>query len=164
MNGVEYAKKQLAQAFSLVNQCTDGMTDEQFNFKPGGTANPPAKTLVHLAASMEFFVVHMIKGEQMSWPALAEQHGLPANSMQIWGYDGPIPQAPVKEFVQKTQQVVLDYVATLNDADLDREIETQFFGKQTIAFLLQLGAMHAVGHAGDIAAVKGMQGLKGLPF
>ncbi len=48
--------------------------------------------------------------------------------------------------------------------DLDREIETQFFGRKSAAWLLQLAGVHSVGHGGDIAAVKGMQGLKGLPF
>jgi hypothetical protein len=30
--------------------------------------------------------------------------------------------------------------------------------------VLQLLGMHTAGHAGDMATVKGMQGLKGLPF
>jgi hypothetical protein len=59
---------------------------------------------------------------------------------------------------------MVEYISSIGDDDLDREVETQFFGKKDVAYLLQLAAMHAAGHAGDIAAVKGAQGLKGLPF
>jgi hypothetical protein len=164
MNAVEYATKQLGQAFGLVNMCVDGMNDEQFNFNPGGTSNSPAKTAIHIGASIDFFVNGSLKGEPLRWPELAKQHGLPENSLQVWGFNGRVPMAPVKDFLRDVQQSTLEYVATLTDADLDREIETQFFGRQTLAFFLQLGANHSVGHAGDIAAIKGIQGLKGLPF
>lgn len=164
MNGVEYAKKQLEQAFGLVNMCVDGMDDAQFNFNPGGTGNSPSKSAMHIAASIDFFVNGSLKGEAMTWPDVAKRYGLPENSLQVWKFEGQVPVAPIKEYLRDVQKSTLAFVDTLTDADLDREIETQFFGKQTLAFFLQLGANHSVGHAGDIAAVKGMQGLKGLPF
>jgi hypothetical protein len=164
MNVTDYAKKQLESGFSIVNMCLDGMDDAQFNFKPPGTANPPAKTAVHLGASLDFFINAALAGGQMQWPAVAAEYGLPANSMEIWKFDRPIPVAPVVEFNHRMQKMTLDYVSGLREADFDRVVETQFFGKQTVAFFLHLSTVHAVGHAGDIAAIKGLQGLKGLPF
>ena len=100
----------------------------------------------------------------MLWPAFAAKHGLPPNPMEIWGHSATISGAAMKEYAEQIQKATLDYIATLNDADLDRQVDTQFFGMQSLAFLLQLAAMHATGHAGDVAAVKGMQGPQGLPF
>jgi len=100
----------------------------------------------------------------MLWPAFAPQHGLPPNPMEIWGHNASISGAAMKEYAEQIQKATLDYIATLKDDDLDRQVDTQFFGTQPLAFLLQLASMHATGHAGDVAAVKGMQGLKGLPF
>jgi hypothetical protein len=140
------------------------MDDAQYNFKPGGTANTPAKSHVHAVTSLDFFLTGIAQGKPLAWGDFAGQHGLPANPMEIWGFDGQVPLAAMNEYAQQVQKNALAYVASLTDADFDREVETNFFGKKSVAFLIHLAGMHAVGHAGDMAAVKGIQGLKGLPF
>ena len=164
MNAVDYAKSQMEQIFGLLNMCAEGIDEAQYNFNPPGTCNSVAKSHVHAASGIDFFLIRMLKGGDMLWPGFGPAHGLPANPQEIWGYDGVIPLAAVKEFSAKAQKVALDYIATLGDADLDREVETQFFGKKSAGWVLQLLGMHTAGHAGDMATVKGMQGLKGLPF
>jgi hypothetical protein len=164
VDSVTYARKALEQSFGLFNTIADGMTDEQYNWQPGGTCNAIAKSHVHAMTSVDFFINGTLKGAQMEWPAFATANGLPANPMEIWGYSGAIPLAPMKEYGQKVQKSALEYAASLNESDLDREIDTPFFGKQTAAFILMLTGMHAIGHGGDMSAVKGIQGLKGLPF
>ena len=37
-------------------------------------------------------------------------------------------------------------------------------GKRTVADVLCTLVVHSAAHAGDIATLKGMQGVKGLPF
>jgi hypothetical protein len=165
MNGVTYAKTQLEGAFGLLGACAGGMDDAQYNWKPAGTANVAAKSHVHALTSSDFFINGIARsGADLVWASFAPANGLPANPMQIWTYEQPIPFAPMQDYAKQVQQSVLDYVATLSDDDLDRELETNFFGKKPISFLLQLAVNHSVGHGGDIAAVKGIQGLKGLPF
>lgn len=150
--------------FGLVGQCAGGVDDAQYNWKPGGTANSAAKSHVHAVTSMDFFINGTVQGKELLWPAFAKQHGLPENPMGIWGFEGTVPVEAMKEYSKSVQDRVLEYVGSLSDEDFDREVETQFFGKKSVAWLVQLAGMHAVGHAGDMAAVKGMQGLKGLPF
>jgi len=164
MNAVRYAKEQLSEAFNLFNVCADGMDDGQYNFQPPGTCNTPAQSHVHAMSSMDFFLNAMLRSGQMRWPQLAGQHGLPANPMEIWRYQGNVPYEPMKEYARAVQQDVLDYVGALKDDDLERIVKTQFFGEKSVAWILMLAVDHTMGHGGDIAAVKGMQGLKGLPF
>lgn len=164
MDAVTYARKQLESTFGLFNMCADGMSDEQYNFNPGGTCNTAAKSHVHAMTSIDFFVNGMLRGAGLGWTAVANANGLPANPMEIWGFDGTIPLDAIKQYGAEVQRQALDYVASLKPEDLDRELDTRFFGKQTVAFVLQLAVNHSMGHGGDIAAVKGMQGLKGLPF
>ncbi len=164
MNAVQYAKNQLESGLGLLSACAGGMDDAQYNWQPAGTANAAARSHVHALTSLDFFINGAARGKPLLWTPFAAEHGLPSNPMEVWNHDGVIPVAPVAEYAKMMQKDVVDYVGTLTDADLDREVETQFFGKKDIGFLLQLGAMHAVGHGGDIAAVKGIQGLKGLPF
>ena len=164
MKAIDYVKLQTEQAFGLLKMAADGMDDAQYNLDGPGTCNAAAKSHVHALTSYDFFLISKAKGADMLWPAFAPQHGLPPNSTEIWGHGGAIAGAAINEFAEQIQKATLDYIATLNDADLDRQVDTQFFGKQALAYVLQLAAMHCAGHAGDVAAVKGMQGLKGLPF
>lgn len=165
MDVITYAKKSLEGAFKLVNMVADNIDDAQYNWQPDNTTcNSVAKSHVHAMTSTDFFINATLKGGKMEWAALAEQHGMPANPMEIWGFGGTIPVAPMKEFAASVQARALEYVAELKEDDLDRVVDTPFFGKQTVAFIIQLAGVHAAGHAGDMAAVKGMQGLKGLPF
>ena len=164
MQATSYAKLQLEQAFGLLNGAAQGMDDKQYNWKPDGTCNPAGKNHVHALTSVDFFLNAIAQGKPTLWQPLAAQHGLPANPLEIWGHGGDVPMAAISAYGEQVQKSALDYVATLSDADLDREVDTRFFGTQSIAFLIQLAGMHTVGHTGDIAAMKGMQGLKGLPF
>lgn len=164
MDSVTYARKSLEQTFNLLKPSVDGMDDAQYNFTPPGTANSVAHSHAHVISSLDFFVNGILRGQQPSWSAFAAEHGLPANPLELWKHDGQVPLAPMIEYQKRTLDDVLAYVSTLTESDLDREVDTRFFGKQTVAFVLQLAGMHTAGHAGDISAVKGFQGLKGLPF
>jgi hypothetical protein len=164
MNAITYARKGLDQSFALLNMVADGMTDEQYNWKPEGTANSIAKSHVHGLTSVEFFICATLKCGGMEWPAFAAEHGLPANPTEIWGHTGPISLAAMKDYQAKVQRTVTEYVSSLSEEDLDRQVDTAFFGKKDAAFLLSLASIHLMGHAGDMAAIKGVQGLKGLPF
>jgi len=164
VNATAYAKLQLEQAFSLMNGTAQGMTDEQYNFKPEGTCNPVAKNHVHALTAVDFFLNFLAQGKAPLWQPVAAATGLPQNSLEIWKFDGKVPLDAIASYGQQVRQSALDYVATLSDADLDRELDTRVFGTQNVGFLLQLAGMHTVGHTGDMAALKGLQGLKGLPF
>jgi hypothetical protein len=164
MDAVTYAKRSLSGTFDLLNSSLDGMDEAQYNFNPPGSATSAAKTHVHIVSSVDFFINALAAGGKPSWGEVAQAHGLPANPLEIWKHAGAIPMAAMKDLQKKVFDSALAYVGTLSDSDLDREVDTQFFGKKDVAFLLQLSALHTAGHAGDIAAVKGVQGLKGLPF
>jgi hypothetical protein len=154
----------LERTFGLFNQITDGMTPEQYNWIPEGTANPIARTHIHAMTSVDFFINGTLASTDLRWKAFAAEQGLPANPMEIWAFGGTVSLDAVKGYSKTVQQAAVEYVASLTDADLDREVETAFFGKQTAAFMIGLAGIHAMGHGGDMAAVKGIQGLKGLPF
>ncbi len=164
MKATDYVKLQTEQAFGLLKMAADGMDDAQYNLDAPGTCNAAAKSHVHALAGFDFFVLNKAKGDEMLWPKFGSTHGLPANPTEIWGFTGTISGAAINDFANQMEAATINYIATLSDADLDGEVDTQVFGKRSRAFVLQLAAMHAAGHAGDVAAVKGMQGLKGLPF
>jgi len=164
MNAVSYAKSNLEQNFNLLGMTMQGIDESQYNWSPEGTCNPAAKSHVHVLTTVDLLINRICKGGEMKWPDFAAKNGLPAQAMEMWKHEGSVPLAPVQEYGKEVQKDALDYVGSLSEGDLDREVDTNFFGKQSVAWVLQLAGMHTSGHSGDIAAVKGMQGLKGLPF
>lgn len=58
-----------------------------------------------------------------------------------------------------------EFLATATDQQLQRQLDNPAGGVSTaIEFLAAFGVVHVSQHAGEIAALKGVHGLKGLPF
>ena len=55
------------------------------------------------------------------------------------------------------------FVAGLTPAELDRKVKFAG-GERSVADMLHLACAQALGHAGEIAALKGVLGAKGLPI
>ena len=164
MKATDYARKQVEGALDFLAMCARDMDEAQYNHKPDGNCNPAAKLHAHALSGAEFFVSGLLAGQPSKWPEFASQTGLPENSMEIWGSDATVKPNVIEAYAEAIKGPILEYIDTLSDEDLDREIDTRFAGTQTIAWVLQLVGSHTVGHAGEISAVKGTQGLKGLPF
>ena len=164
MKAKDYARTQVEGALDFLATCAKDMDEAQYNHKPEGKCNSAAKLHAHALSGADFFVTGVLAGKPSKWPEFASQTGLPENAMEIWGSDATISPTVMQAYAEAIKGPILEYVDSLSDEDLDREIDTRFAGKQTIAWVLQLAGSHTVGHAGEISAVKGTQGLKGLPF
>ena len=57
-----------------------------------------------------------------------------------------------------------DFLANATDEQLNKEVESPVGKQPFITFFANIGLTHVAGHWGEIAALKGVQGLKGLPF
>jgi hypothetical protein len=72
-------------------------------------------------------------------------------------------RAPVLAYAEAVCEATNGYLARLTDDELDRRVS--FFGRESsVGDVLARFVAHTASHAGEIAAVKGMQGLQGLPF
>jgi hypothetical protein len=68
------------------------------------------------------------------------------------------------DYAHATTQALLDWVASLTPADLEREIPTPFGDFNQGQFLEYFIVWHINVHCGEISAIKGCQGLKGYPW
>lgn len=164
MKAKDYARSQVEGALDFLATCAQGMDEAQYNHKPAGNCNSAAKLHAHALSGADFFVTALLAGQPLKWPEFASQAGLPANAREIWGSDVTISPSVMDAYANAIKDPILSYIDSISDEDLDREIDTRFASTQTIAWVLQLVGSHTVGHAGEISAVKGTQGLKGLPF
>ena len=169
MNVTQFVQQQVAEAHSLNDAAMAGITDQQFNWLPPGTINPIKSALLHAVAGEDIVFQSIIQGLPPLWAAggWAGRIGvaLAPGGGQGWeeAKGTVLALAPVLAYAEAVCNATDDYLARLTDDELDRQVS--FFGSESsVAAALARFVTHTACHAGEIAAVKGMQGLQGLPF
>jgi hypothetical protein len=82
-----------------------------------------------------------------------------------WGRKVRLNLPVFREYAKVVYAATDAYIARLTDSDLARQVQTEFIGEQSVAFVISnILGWHIAEHTGEIAALKGVQGLKGLPF
>jgi uncharacterized damage-inducible protein DinB len=169
MNAAQFIRQQVAEVRGLNNAALAGLTDEQFNWLPPGTINPIKSTLLHAVAGEDLFFQLVIQGQPPLWGTggWADKIGLAQapGGGQGWqeAKEATLELAPVLAYAEDMCTATNEYLERLTDEELDRRVN--FFGRESsVADVLARFVAHTVGHTGEIAAVKGMQGLRGLPF
>ena len=69
-----------------------------------------------------------------------------------------------REYAKAVAAATDDFLANATDEELNKEIDSPVGKQPFITFFANIGLTHVAGHWGEIAALKGVQGLKGLPF
>jgi len=169
MDAKSYIQIEFAGARQLIDAAIGGTTDEQFNWQPPGLANSIKASFIHLVVSEDFFIQQIIQGQPQIWAVggWAEKTGLPFPPGGGRGWEeiksATLALAPVLAYQQAVRAATDAYLATLTPEELDRSISL-FGNPAPVASALTLVVSHMVGHAGEIAALKGVQGVMGLPF
>ncbi len=78
--------------------------------------------------------------------------------------DLTIDLAMFREYAKAVAAATDDFLANATDEQLNKEVESPMGKHPFITFFANIGLTHVAGHWGEIAALKGVQGLKGLPF
>lgn len=169
MNATQFVHQQVAEAHRLTDAAIAGVTDEQFNWLPPGTINPIKSALLHAAASEDNFIQSIIQGRPPLWATggWASGIGLVEAPSGGQGWEEAkrtvLALAPVLAYTEDVRNATDEYLTRLTDDELDRQVS--FFGRESsVAGALAWIVAHTAFHTGEIAAVKGMQGLQGLPF
>lgn len=175
MNSIELLVHLLKDAHECVEATMDGVTDEIAAHMPPGKANPIAGTYAHLIFSEDFFIHGLLQQKaplfETEWKG---KTGISENQPTEWEVAYPkwlkevkvaIPEA--REYAKAVYAATETYIHSLNEADLDREIDMSDFGMGSRTLSAILGGF-IIGHArdinGEISVLKGIQGLKGYAW
>ena len=170
MNGTSVLASSLGFAHQLTSAVVGDCSPETLARRVDGTIESAGSILAHAVISEDFFIQSMMQGE----PLLYKSGGF-ASSLNLGDIERPVqtPEwaATIKldmstftPYMQAVFAATDAFVAGLSETDLDREVQGPT-GKQPIgAFLAGIGVFHLSEHLCEIAAIKGVQGLKGLPF
>lgn len=173
--GTEILLNQLKAAHGALEQTMEGVTDEVAHFMPPGKANPIAGTYAHLVFAEDMFIHGFLKKTKpLAETTFKNKTGASELHPTEWQVAYPKwlkeVRLDIKQFREYAKAVFAEsenYVASLTDADLEKDVDMSAFGmgsRKTYDFIANLISGHAYPIMGEISVLKGIQGLKGYPF
>ena len=163
MDALALLKDQAANADAGLMRVFKPVTPDQAVWRlPGSTANPIGVTFLHAYLS-EDEAIHRL----LDKPSVFESGGWrdrlgydPGN----WSIAGRPDPAPMLAYAEAVVVPTREYLSALTNEALELEIDTPRGRRPLIARLGVYLVYHKFQHMGDIAALLGCQGVKGLPF
>jgi len=163
-----YLGRQVAWTHRLVDDALAGLTDEQLTWIPPGQANPIGLTALHLLASEDHYI-SLLTGKPVLWQFQGWSTTFNLAEPPGFGQDWTLfRHATLRVESLLAYQVVVRvevefFLDALTPETLDRKVKF-FTDNDPVAEVLALLVGHSVFHAGEIAALKGVYGVKGLAY
>ena len=165
----EYIRKEMTGMRQMVDMTMKGMTAELFNWVPTGTANTISATFIHFMNVEDNFIHKIVQDKPSVWESggWSVKTGVqkPPRIGEDWSEfkHRQVAIQPLLEYAAAVWADTDKYLATLKPEDLDRKVKFAG-GERSVAEILLLSASQSLSHTGEIAALKGVQGAKGLPI
>lgn len=167
---VNLLRAQFEQTKSVLEGTMSGVTDEIAHKDPGGKAGTIAANIAHIISGMDAFMLSTLTGNPpMLASSHADKHGMSelppqgGDSAQ-WYKSVKVDLDALHQYGLDVFQAVDDYLASIDDSVLEEKIDMGSFGEQTKSWLCTIMVLNNSWHTGEIAAIKGTQGLQGYPF
>jgi uncharacterized damage-inducible protein DinB len=169
MNAPEYIQRQIQSMRSLCDAALRETTDAQFNWTPPGMANSISAAVIHATGTEDRFINEVLQGNTRLWETgnWSDKVGLQVTPGRGQGWEEikqkQLAVATVLDYIAAVRANTDAYLATLTASELERKI-TLMGAERQVADVLAILITHTLSHMGEVAALKGMQGVKGLPF
>lgn len=167
---VTMLRAQFAQTKEILEGTMAGVTSEVAHKDVGGTVGTIAANLAHVISGMDAFLLSTLSGNPpMLATSHADKHGMSEPQPQGeeaagWYKSVQVDLEALHQYGLDVFQAVDEHLATMSDAGLEETVDMGSFGEQTRSWLCNIMLWNNSAHTGEIAAIKGMQGLKGYPF
>jgi hypothetical protein len=173
---LQLIKDQLTDAHTTFEGTIADINIDHLHNNPGGKALPLGALIAHLAFSEDVIVLSMIQGKkplyETAWrdktgasepmPAMDEKW---SSAHAAWAKSVKVNLPELLKYTKAVFTHTEKYVSSLQDADLEKEIDLGSWGKKTVAHLLTgFIIAHTNSLTGEISATKGINGAKGYPF
>lgn len=172
MTTIELLRQQFKNAHDTQEATMSDVTSEVAHFTNVNKALPVGAAYAHSVLGEDVVVATMLAH---TTPLSADntETGLsaPMPSMEQWSKHEEwamtvkVDLAKLHAFAQKVYKATDDYLVSLKETDLTKEIEIPGMGKQTVLHIINnFLLLHTANLTGEISAAKGFQGLKGYPW
>jgi hypothetical protein len=176
MNSIALLREQLQSAHGYLEGTMADVADEQLHWTPPGRANSVGASYAHLVTSEDMIVHGMMQGVAplfaVAWAGrtgLSEPMPTPGPGWEQygeWARRVRVEIGALRQYAQAVYEASDTYLAGLSEADLDRtfDLSAVGLGQRTLGWMIgRLLIGHADNLCGEIAALKGCQGLQGYP-
>ena len=181
MDVISALREQWSSTHWLLEACMEDISPDQFAWNPPGNTSSVGYNYLHCVLAVDESTHGMFGGGKppLYATAWAEKTGLstppPAgavmggdiNAFATWCSGVAVDLAAVRSYAAAVYADTDAYFATLQPSDLDGTMDFTAvgFGTPTLNWVLfNFLIAHVTSHTGEIAAIKGLQGLKGYPF
>lgn len=175
MSSATFLREQLECAHDFLEETMQDVTDEQLHWAPPGTANPVGATYAHVVMGEDLMVNGLVRATAplffTTWAGkfgLSEPPPMPnQGSWDVWARKVKVDLPALREYAKAVFENTDEYLASLADAELAKEIDLSIFemGNKTLSwFLGNVVLSHISTHCGEVACLKGLQGAQGYPL
>ena len=163
-------RSQLGMATQILGMTMGDVTQALASQRAPGNIESIATIYAHLVADLDFMLNAMVQGKPLllSQDGWSAKTGIPVPTSGLmtpeWIGGLKVDVAAAQEYAKVVIAAADDALANLGDDVLGKEMDGPF-GKTTgMGILSGLAIYHLAEHTGEIAALKGVLGTKGLPF
>ena len=167
------ARDLLRAQFAWIHQLLDGtMSDcsqETADHRGEGWAISPISAIyAHIAITQDGIVHGLVQGrptllESAGWDGKLGLEAAGPRDASSWA-DKRFDLAAVRDYAAAVQAATDAFLLEAPDDLLEKAMETPMGEQRAIDMLANVGVAHVASHWGEIAALRGVQGEKGLPF
>jgi hypothetical protein len=176
MDGLEMLRYLTRRAYGWLDANVAGVSHEQANWQPPGTANSIAATYAHAIISADVDLNRRFhERESLIAGAWGARLGLGESFSDEWKPNGDIDWRTLCTYGDDVRARVERLVDSLTYGDLERVFEMKYFVRDENGTLVDAslgpwqgidvytlhGFNHITMHGGEIACLKGLQGLQG---
>ena len=168
MTSVDAIRDLLRHCQTMVETVMQDVSVEHANWLPPGTANSIGLTYLHLLNYQDHYVNAMSQGKQTIWVRDSWEgklgHPDAMKMSREAAQERRIDPAAVRPYAEAVFVDTSTYLSDISEDELSREVQGYRGMVPVSTVLTRMAAFHTTSHLGEICALKGVQGLKGLPF
>jgi len=171
MNAISVLQEGTQWAHEFLEIVTADVTPEQAHWHPLGIANPLGAVYAHAVLAEDGVINGMLKGGAPLFASTwADKTGVSDPQFQMtleWAQGLKVELPTFRQYAQAVYTATNDYLASLSDESLSRQIDLSNvgLGQKPLSWCLNaLVISHLNNMIGEISCLKGLQGAKGYPF
>lgn len=171
MTAISTHRTAFTWATEILEMTMADASPELTNWPPPGIANPIGATYAHAVCGADGVVHGMLQGGLPlyagDWPGKTGISEPRFDQTLDWARSVTVDLPAARQYAQAVYAAVDNFIASLTDADLAREIDLTGVGMGFRSLDWCLSALvtgHIHNMAGEISALKGVQGARGYPF
>jgi hypothetical protein len=171
-NAVSLLRQQFQMGHQFLEGTLQGTGADHAHWTPPGKAQPLGANYAHIVVSEDALINSLLKGTAplcaSTWEGKVGLSEMPpqAPPWNEWAGRVQVDLEALHSYAQAVYENTDSYLASLSDEDLNRPLDLSAIGlgQQTVGSFLSLLVFNIHTHTGEIACLKGLQGLQGYPF